>query len=167
MLDAIAFLPNIELSKDIAGMMSFLLLFLGVSVAAGFLFGRNKLVNIFINIYIALAFTKVLPIHDMSDSPYAEILAFGGLLIFLTFIDEHLFDLHIPNSSYDVFWRMFVMSVLVVGMVVSVSVTLLPKKLLASSPFPFLFDFFGQPLAHILWLSVPILLLVFMNKRLR
>lgn len=167
MPDILASLPSIGLSKEIASILSFVFLFAGVAIAAGFVFGRNKLVNIFINIYIALAFTKAMPVDDISSSPYAEAVLFLALLVFLTAIDEHLFDLHIPNASYDIFWRLFVMSLLVVGMVVSALVTLLPKKALSAIPFPFLTDIFGLPVAHILWLFVPLVLLIFMNKRLR
>lgn len=167
MPDILSLLPSIELSKDIASILSFAFLFVGIATAAGFVFGRNKLVNIFINVYIALAFTKAMPVDDISSSPYTEAILFVVLLVFLTAIDEHLFDLHIPNASYDIFWRLFVMSLLVVGMVTSVLVTLLPKKILSVAPFPFLSDIFGLPVAHILWLFVPLILLIFMNKRLR
>jgi hypothetical protein len=167
MTDILSFLPSVELSKDIASALSFLLLFFGLSIAAGFIFGRNKLVNIFINIYIALAFVSVIPIAVFLDTPYADVILFIVLLVFLTAIDQHLFDLHIPNASYDIFWRLFVMSVLVIGMIMSAFVSLLPGKIVLSLPFPFVLDFFGPPVANILWLSIPIFILVFMNKRLR
>jgi len=167
MSEIFSFLPGVELSKDIASVLSFLLLFVGLSIAAGFVFGRNKLVNIFINIYIALAFVSVIPMVIFPDNPSADAILFFVLLVFLTAIDQHLFDLHIPNASYDLFWRMFVMSVLVIGMIVSVLVTLLPKKVALGLPFPFVLDAFGPPVANILWLSIPIFVLIFMNKRLR
>ncbi|MBP9751976.1 MAG: hypothetical protein KBD19_03905 [Candidatus Moranbacteria bacterium] len=167
MSELFSFLPSIGLSKDIASVLSFVLLFVGLSMAAGFVFGRNKLVNIFINIYIALAFVSVIPVAIFPDTPYADAILFFVLLVFLTAIDQHLFDLHIPNASYDLFWRLFVMSVLVVGMIVSVLVSLLPGKVILSLPFPFIFYFFGPPVANILWLAIPIFVLIFMNKRLR
>lgn len=167
MTEILSFLPSVELSKDIASVLSFLLLFFGLSIAAGFVFGRNKLVNIFINIYIALAFVSVIPVAIFPDTPYADVILFIVLLVFLTAIDQHLFDLHIPNASYDIFWRLFVMSVLVIGMIISALVSLLPKKILLSLPFPFVLDFFGPPVSNILWLSIPIFVLIFMNKRLR
>lgn len=167
MPDILSSLPSLGLSREIASALSFVFLFAGVAIAAGFVFGRNKLVNIFINIYISLAFTKAAPMDAVSSSPYAEAVFFFVLLVLLTAIDEHLFDLHIPNASYDIFWRLFVMSLLVVGMVTSVLVTLLPKKTLSAAPFTFLMDIFGPPFAHLLWLFVPLVLLLFMNKRLR
>lgn len=167
MLEILSFLPGVGLSKDIASVLSFLLLFVGLSIATGFVFGRNKLVNIFINVYIALAFVSVIPVVVFPDTPYADAILFAVLLVFLTAVDQHLFDLHIPNASYDIFWRLFVMSVLVIGMIVSVLTSLLPKKAVLALPFPFVLDFFGPPVANILWLSVPIFVLIFMNKRLR
>lgn len=156
-----------ELSRGIASILSFLFLFIGASVALGFVFGRNKLVNIFINVFVALAFVGVIPSEVFLDTPYADVALFAVLLVFLTAIDQHLFDLHIPNASYDFFWRLLVMSVLVVGMIVSVLVSLLPEKAVLSLPFPFVLEYFGPPIANILWLSVPLFALVFMNKRLR
>ena len=158
---------SVGLPKDIASVVAFVLLFIGVSIAAGFAFGRNKLVNIFINIYIALAFVSVLPADILINSEYARALSFFLLLVFLTAIDQHLFDLHIPNTSYDIFWRMIVMSALVLGMTVSVIVSLIPKKLVLGLPFPFLYDSFGGSTANMLWLSIPLFVLIFMNKRLR
>lgn len=158
---------SVALPKDFASVLSFVFLFIGISLAVGFAFGRNKLVNVFINIYIALAFVSVLPDHFLIDSEYANAGFFFFLLVFLTAIDQHLFDLHIPNTSYDIFWRMFVMSGLVVGMTVSVVTSLIPKRFLSELPFPFLYDFFGGQIANVLWLSLPIFVLLFMNKRLR
>lgn len=168
MTEIFSFLPSVELSKNIANALSFLLLFVGLSIAIGFVFGRNKLVNIFINVYIALAFACVIPgIVFLEMPPYADAILFIMLLAFLTAIDQHLFDLHIPNASYDLFWRLFVMSVLVIGMVLSVFLSLLPERMVLSLPFPIMIKFFGSPVANILWLSVPIFVLIFMNKRLR
>ncbi len=167
MLDVNHVFSSVGFPKDIASVVAFVLLFIGVSLAAGFAFGRNKLVNIFINIYIALAFVSVLPTSVLINSEYAQALSFFLLLVFLTAIDQHLFDLHIPSTSYDIFWRMIVMSGLVLGMTVSVIVSLIPKKLVLGLPFPFLYDAFGGPTAKMLWLSIPLFVLIFMNKRLR
>lgn len=167
MPDILSSATSVEFSKGVASILSFVFLFIGASVAVGFIFGRNKLVNIFINIYIAFAFVSALPPTVFATSPYAEAGLFFVLLVFLTSIDQHLFDLHIPNASYDIFWRLFIMSFLVVGMVTSAMVTLLPAKTVLSLPFPFLSDYFGTPTAFILWLSLPLLVLIFMNKRLR
>jgi hypothetical protein len=167
MLHIFSAFPVFAIPKDFASLLSFILLFIGVSLAAGFAFGRVKLVNIFINVYIALALTSVFPADFLSNSLYAKAILFFVMLVFLSAIDEHLFDLHIPNSSYDFFWRLFVMSALVLGMVVSVVVSLLPKKVVLGLPFPFLYEYFGSGVAATLWLFLPLLVLIFMNKRLR
>jgi len=90
---------------------------------------------------------------------------FAVLLVLLTLIDRSLFEVHVPSLKQDMLWRVVVTGIVVTGMVVSVLVTLLPKKTVATSPVPVPFQYFGTPLAEILWLAVPLLVLLFLNKK--
>src|SRR3989344_9324775 len=92
---------SLHLPKNIAGDMSLLFLFVGMSLVFGFIFGRWKLINILINVYIALAFIGVLPKELFEVSLYAKSGIFVALLIILTAIDNRLFDLHISNVGTD------------------------------------------------------------------
>ena len=96
-----------------AGDISFFFIFIAISLGAGFLFGRWKLVNILINIYIALAFVGVLSAGFLDFSVYGKLIAFSVILAFLTATDDRLFDIHIASAGTDFFWRLFVMSILV------------------------------------------------------
>lgn len=153
---------------DRAGDFSFLLLFVGMSLATGFLFGRWKLINILINIYIALAFVGVLSTGGFLEfSDYGRLIAFVVVLVFLTATDERLFDLHITSAGTDFFWRLFVMSILVTGFFASSLFSLVPEKELLSYVSSSVYMVFASPLAQLVWMVLPIASLFFINNRLK
>lgn len=155
------------LPKNIAGDLSLILLFVGVSLLAGFIFGRWKLVNILINVYIAVALVGVMPDSWFAISDYAKAGVFIILLVVLTMFDERLFDIHITSAGTDFFWRFFVTSFLVTGSVLSSIFSFLPKPIALSWVTPDLYLYIASPWALLFWLVVPILTLFLINTRLR
>src|SRR3989304_9370150 len=85
------FFSAFDLPNNLAGDLSLFLLFVGISLAFGFIFGRWKLINILINVYIALAFIGVLPESLFLTAVYSKAIVFIVLVIMLTAIDERLF----------------------------------------------------------------------------
>lgn len=155
-----------ESSKDAAGFLTFWLAFIGAGIGVGFLFGRGKLGNIFIDIYIALAVSQVvISIIPATGMPFLGAVIFLVILGFLISIDQHLFDLHISSAAYDIFWRVLVMGTLVTGMTLSVLLSFLPASTVEKISF-IPVEYFGSPVASVLWLSLPIFVLIFMNRRL-
>ena len=122
----------LALPKNIAGDLSLILLFVGVSLLVGFIFGRWKLVNILINVYISVALVGVMPEAWFAVSVYAKAGVFIVLLTVLTMFDERLFDIHITSAGTDFFWRFFVTSFLVTGSVLSSIFSFLPKSVALS-----------------------------------
>jgi len=161
------FFTALQLPKNIAGDMSLLFLFIGMSLAFGFIFGRWKLINILINVYIALAFVGVIPREMFITSVYMKAGIFIIILVILTAIDKRLFDLHISNVGSDFFWRLFVMSILVTGMIVSVTLSFLPQKIALGYISVGAYGYFASPTALIFWMIVPLLSLLFINNRLK
>lgn len=161
------FFSSIHLPKNLAGDFSLFLLFIGLSIAFGFIFGRWKLVNILINVYIALAFVGVLPTELLAFSIYGKAIVFVILLVLLTTIDERLFDLHIASAGTDFFWRLFVMSILVTGMIVSVFLSFLPKSVALGYISASTYGYFASPWALIFWMTIPLVSLLFINNRLK
>lgn len=156
-----------NLPKNIAGDLSLLLLFIGLSLVFGFVFGRWKLLNILINVYIALALISVLPASLFEAFTTLKAVVFVGLLVFLTAIDNRLFDLHISNAGTDFFWRLFIMSILVTGMIVSVILSFLPKAMALSFISVGAYGYFASSEALIFWTATPLLSLLFINNRLK
>ncbi len=155
------------LSKTFAGDLSFLFLFMGVSLVLGFVFGRYKLVNILINVYIALAVVEVLPDNWLTFSSYGEVLVFLGILVVLTLVDQWLFDIHMSNAGTDFFWRLIVTSLLVTGLIVSVLLSYLPEQAALDFISQGAYQYFASPAALLFWTVLPIVSLLFINKRLR
>lgn len=157
----------LALPKNIAGDLSLILLFVGVSLLVGFIFGRWKLVNILINVYISVALVGVMPDAWFAVSVYAKAGVFVVLLTVLTMFDERLFDIHITSAGTDFFWRFFVTSFLVTGSVLSSVFSFLPKSVALSWVTPDLYFYIASPWALLFWLVVPILALFLINTRLR
>lgn len=161
------FTDSFPLPTAIAGDVSLILLFIGISILVGFIFGRYRLVNILINVYIAVALVGVMPDIWFTFSPYAKAGAFILLLWLLTMFDERLFDIHITSAGTDFFWRFFVTSFLVTGAVISTIFSFLPQQVALSWITPHLYLYIASPWALIFWLVVPILSMFVINNRLK
>lgn len=167
MPDFSRFFSALNIPNNLAGDLSLLLIFLVLSLIFGFVFGRWKLVNIMINVYIAVAFVNVLPENLLTVSDYAKGGVFLAVLIFLSMVDDRLFDVHITSAGTDFFWRLFVMSFMVTGMVVSVFLSTFPKSFALDYISGAAYSYFASPLALIFWMTLPILSLLFINNRLK
>lgn len=161
------FLDELALPVTLAGDLSLLLLFIGASLGIGFFLGRSKLVTILIDIYIARALLAILPGEWLEFSLYGEAIVFGGLFLLLFFMDKRLFDLHISNAGADFFWRILVMGILVTGLLVSSFLYFLPRAVALDWISLTAYGYFASPLALTLWISAPILVLFFINNRLK
>jgi hypothetical protein len=152
---------------ETTGLVVFGVIFVLVGIGVGFLLGRNRLVNVVMSVYVAFAFTNasvgILP----KDFPVSGAWLFLVLLVLLTLVDRSLFEVHVPSLPQDVFWRVVVTGIMVTGMVMSVAVTMFPKKTIASLPITVPIQYFGTPLAEILWLVLPLVILLLLNKRSR
>jgi hypothetical protein len=158
---------SLSFPKNLAGDFSLLFLFIGLSIALGFIFGRWKLVNILIDIYISIALVSIVPKEVIALSPFARTAVFLAILILLSAIDSRLFDVHITSAGTDFFWRLFVMSILVTGSLVSATLSFLPKNIALSYISPTALGYFASPMALLFWMVIPLLLLLFINNRLK
>jgi len=157
----------LHIPGNLAGDLSLILIFFVLSLVFGFVFGRWKLVNILINVYIAVALVNVLPKELLLISDYAKGGIFLAVLFFLSMVDDRLFDVHITSAGTDFFWRLFVMSFMVTGMVLSVVLSTLPKSFALGFISLTVYGYFASPIALIFWMTVPLLSLLFINNRLK
>lgn len=164
-MNAILSLFPTTVTPETASLTVFLVLFVGVGIGIGFLLGRNRLVNVVMNVYVAMAFSAAAQGVVPKSFPLDEAALFLVLLVLLTLIDRSLFEIHVPSVPQDVLWRVVVTGVVVAGMVTSVLIRLLPGKTVALSPIPIPIRYFGTPLAELLWLAAPLLILLLMNRR--
>lgn len=165
------FFSTLGLSKfvpsTIAGDLSFLLVFVAVSLALGVYLGRSQLVSIVMFGYIDVAILTILPVDIFTFSPYGKAIVFLGIFLFLFFVGDYVLDIHISNSGSDFFWRILIMSFLAVGMLTSIVFTFLPKSDVTQYLSKASVGYFISPTAQIVWMLLPLLFLLFINKRLR
>lgn len=153
-------LPDI-LAKDI----SFLIFFFIISIAFGMVVGRFRLINVLINVYIAIAILTVMPKEVFSPHSVVALLFFVVAVIVLTMVDSHLFDIHISGSGGSFFWRLFVMSFFEAGLIFSVLMSFWNEATLLQFISSDIYNLFVSPYARIFWMMAPLFILFFINKK--
>lgn len=155
------------LPGSIAGDISFWLFFVAASLSLGLYLGRAQLVNVVLYAYIATAIMNVLPDSVFSLVPvYGRVSVFAAMLILMILMSDYLFDIHIANVSADFFWRILMMSFLTVGMLLSIVLPLLPHGLLVGYVSTATQGLFVGEWIQVTWLALPLIFLLFVNKRL-
>lgn len=163
--ESVAFFKFIP--AKMAGDISFLLVFLALCLVLGLYLGRSQLVSLVIYGYVGVALMTVFPSSFFDFSAYGKAIVFLAIFLFLFFVGDYLFDIHISNAGADFFWRILIMSFLAVGMLTSIVLTLLPKADVTKHLSPASSGYFVSPTAQVAWMVVPLLYLLFVNKRLR
>ncbi len=141
-------------------------LFVG-SVAYGFFIGRSRIVTIFISIYIALAIVIFFPYLGIlsqvksSSIAYLQVAIFFSILIALYLL---LTTTGIFRSGYGGNIETAIMSILQVGLIISIVLFLLPQDFSNSLP-KIINALFNLGVSRFIWISTPILALVFIRKR--
>ncbi|MDX9913222.1 MAG: hypothetical protein RBS77_01430 [Candidatus Moranbacteria bacterium] len=153
------------LSKILAGDISFLIFFILISVGFGMFIGRFRLINVLINVYIAIAILTVMPKEIFSPYSLAALFFFVVAVIVLTMIDSHLFDIHISGSGGSFFWRLFVMSFFEAGLIFSVLISFWDKTMLLKFISIDIYNLFVSQYARIFWMMAPLAVLFFINKK--
>jgi hypothetical protein len=156
---------KLGLSDILAKDISFLLLFLVISIAFGMIIGRFRLINVLINVYIAIAVLTVMPTEIISPYSLAALFFFIGAVVVLTLIDSHLFDIHLSGSGGSFFWRLFVMSFFEAGLIFSVLISFWDKSVLLGFISTDIYNLFVSQYARIFWMLAPLLVLFFINKK--
>jgi hypothetical protein len=167
MTQSITLWLNQFLPSTFVGDLSFWLLFFGASLGLGLYLGRSQLVNVVLYGYISLALIGNFPAMFFSFSLiYGKAIFFGGLLILMILVGNYLFDIHIPNAGSDFFWRILMMGFLATGMILSIALTLLPKREVLQYMSLTSYQIFADPWSFVAWLTLPLVFLWIINKRL-
>ncbi len=156
---------NLGLPKVLAGDLSFLTFFFLISVAFGMVIGRFRLINVLINVYIAIAILTVVPVEILRPHSLATLFVFIVSILILTLMDSHLFDIHISGSGGSFFWRLFVMSFFEAGLIFSVMISFWGKEVAGSYFSMEIYNLFASTYARIFWMLAPLFILFFINKK--
>ncbi|MFC1608685.1 hypothetical protein ACFL3M_00705 [Patescibacteria group bacterium] len=158
-------LEKFGFSASFAGDVALVFLFAAFSVAFGLLVGRFKLINVLINVYIAIAILGVIPVDILSFHSSSNIILFAIIILMLNLVDNHLFDIHISGTGNSFFWRLFVMSFFEMGLIFSTVLAMLPVKFVLSYISVDAYGYFTEPYARLFWMIIPLVFLIFINKK--
>jgi len=139
-----------------------------VVVLASFLFGifigRARLVSVLINTYIAFALVVVIPASYLTDYTY-KLLAFLVLVVILTLWGKRIFDVSFSGVGSGFMWKIFALSFLEVVLILSIVVSLIPKKealaYVSTSSFGYLV---ADPM-KLVWMAAPLIFLFFVQRK--
>lgn len=148
-----------------AGDFSFFLVFVIASLLLAFVLGRTRLVSVVIFSYVALAFVLVIPASFLSSLPEGRAIAFLTLLSVMVLVGDYIVDIHISNPSSTFFSRVLVMGCLGSGLVLSMLLSLTSPSFALRFLSPAIYGYFCDPIARLAWMTVPLVFLLFINKR--
>ncbi|EKE11432.1 MAG: hypothetical protein ACD_15C00079G0007 [uncultured bacterium] len=158
-------LGKIGISPALTQDISLLLIVAVFSIVFGMFIGRYKLITILINIYVSFAITQVVPDKYFSDYLYELTFFLLGIVI-LTISSRQLFEIYISGSGSGFLWRVFAMSFLEIIFLLSIVLSIVPKKMALEFVSPTAFEYMTGDNARLIWMIVPLVFMVFIHKRL-
>lgn len=156
---------KLGLPTDISQDVTLLLVVVFVSFLFGMFVGRYRLITVLINIYITLALLYSVP-EKYLENYSAQLIFFSSLLIVLTFLGKKLFDISISGAGSGFMWRVFVMSFLEVMLIISIALSILPKKEALGYVSSKAFLYLASPNAQFIWLAIPLIFIFVIHKKL-
>jgi hypothetical protein len=149
-----------QMSQDVT--LLFAVIF--VSFIFGMFIGRYKLVSILINIYISLTLTRAIPEKLFSDFLYSLIFFFVCVIIF-TLVGKKLFEIHVSGMGSSYLWKVFVLSFFEVVLLISITLTMIPKKLALEYVSASSFEYLASSNWQFFWLIAPLVFVFFIQKK--
>ena len=138
-----------------AGDLSFLLLFIGGSLALSFVLGRTRLLSVVVFSY-GTGVCLALPASWLLSLRRA--IAFLVLLSALVMVGDYILDIHISNPTSTFFSRVLVMGCLGTGLAMSMALSLVVAIICASiSLADRLRLFLSDSWARLVWMAAPLL----------
>ena len=158
-------LSQIGLSAKTTQDVVLLLIVVLASFIFGISIGRLKLVPVLISSYISVALLSVFPKDILSDYSYSLFLFFG-VIVFLTTFGRKMFEIPISGSGKSFLWRIFVMSFLEIMLLLSVALSLIPKKIALGYISTSSYDYLVSSNFAFFWMIAPLLCMFFIHKKL-
>lgn len=158
-------LSKLGVSQNMAQDATLLLVVVFASFIFGMFIGRYKLISILVNIYVALAILAAVPAGYINGYTQTLIVFFATLII-LTLVSKRLFEIYISGSGSGFLWRVFAMSFLEVVFLISIVLSILPKKVALEYVSSNSYDYLASPIAQFIWLIIPLAFIFVIHKRL-
>ncbi|HPN96750.1 MAG TPA: hypothetical protein PLK35_03205 [Candidatus Moranbacteria bacterium] len=151
---------SITVTQDI----TLLLVLVFASFLLGMFIGRYRLITILINIYVSFAIISVVPEKYFTDYNY-KMMGFLALVIVFTLLGKKLFDIYMSGSGTGFLWRVFAMSFLEIVLIISIILSIIPKKVALEYVSPSSYGYLASETALFIWMIIPLILLIFIHKR--
>lgn len=152
------------LSASSAQLVTFVLVILAFAVVFWLLVGRKRLHAVLMNIYLAFVLTEAFPKDVIGTNVNVIVATFLAVILILTFFSKHTFDIQLSGSGLA-YWQLFVMSLLEVGLIASISAFLVGDKVLLKFLSKDALFYLTSPWAKFAWFAMPLAFLVYINKK--
>ncbi|HLN18951.1 MAG TPA: hypothetical protein VK255_02150 [Patescibacteria group bacterium] len=139
-----------------------------VIALASFLFavaiGKSRLAAVLVGSYISFALVSATPVSWLAISGY-NLIAFLVIIIGITLWGKKMIDISIGGIGSGFMWKIFVMSFLEVVMILSIAVSLVPKKDALAYVSISSYGYLNNDPMRLIWMAAPLLFLFFVQRR--
>ena len=148
--------------REVVLLLPLLLLLLG-GLILGVTFGRFRLVNFLITLYISTALVAVFP-QGVLEGRETSLFLFLGAVILLTLFDASLFDLHFRTHTLS-WWRSGILGMLEAGLFFSLFLHFASPKMITFLSSFLSLSLFVSPWAPFVWMVLPLAFLLVAFRR--
>lgn len=160
------FLHNLNLSES--GDWVIFLIFLVTAFIYGLFMGRNKLVMVMMGSYFSFVLVKFIPWKEFNFEPQSNLQIFILLALILGFyflLPYSAFRSALRGSKKKAdWWQSMILSILQIGLILSMVISFLDKKVVSGLS-PLAQMVFSGQIAQFLWLLAPIVAMLFLRPR--
>ena len=157
-------LSKIGISTSLTQDFSLLIFMALASFIYGMLLGKHKLMTVLINIYVSFAVITVLPKEIVLDYN-TKIIIFLIILVALTLMSRRFFDVSFSGAGSSFLWKVFLVSFIQIGMVLSIIFSLMPKKEALVYISANAYDYLVSGWALLIWMALPLVFMFFFYRK--
>lgn len=159
-------IAKLGISSSLAQDLTLLVVIILISVFFAIFIGRTRLVSVLLSAYISVALLSVAPAGFLVDYTY-ELLAFLILVVMLTIFGKGIFETSVSGMGSRFMWRSFALSFLEVVMLISVVVSIIPKKVALGYVSASSYGYLVAGAMSFVWMAAPLVFLLFIQRRTR
>lgn len=151
-----------------------ILIFLIVAFVYALSMGKNRLVVVILGTYFSFMLTKSVPWSELgfagikeAPSSTVQVFIFLAIILGFYFLIPHSAlssALRLRGRSRSSWWQALVLSILQIGLILSIAISFLTGKIVAGLS-PLAKTIFVGPLVQFLWLLLPLLVIMFLRRR--
>lgn len=157
-------LPKLGLAASLTQDVTLLI----VVILASFLFGvfisKSRLAAVLIYAYVAFALVSVTPSVYLADYTY-KILAFLIVIVIGTIWTRRIIDVGTAGLGPGTMWKVFVLSFLEVVLILSVVISLMPKRDALAYISVTSYGYLATDPMKLAWMAAPLLFLFLTQRR--